>query len=375
MFEFLKSLVAKATDILRRREISLASACGTPRVGDSPGRDKKATLVVTTDEVFSVNKMKYVQYITDCLAFLSFKVKYANAVCFYDVNHIAEDVYCDILGEILDLKLENANNTEPNASAIDLIDKKKKVIVQVSSQRGKGKVDDSLSKIDIAKYKGYRYAFLCIADDPPDYWNEKTFTPPSGVAFDCPKDVYGPTKLSKACNGLDIERARKVYELCRKHFGTRSDGTEHAVARQWVTRDDLHKFIAITAPIVSIEMQVRSRCDGEDASLYYKKKINSLILNQLNSLYSEATSEYLNIRMSLVGAHSLLEELRLLENLHISVDRCGRDDASQLDVAQVSKQLDESISCVARILEAFARELRIDKSDLVSEFMNVVYAS
>ena len=103
---------------------------------------------------FVLNREQKLKFVADCLAWLATQVQIRNAVCFYDVNHIAEDIYCDLLNPILDLNLANRNAIVVNSVAIDLVDSDNKVIVQVSSTRRKKKLTESLSHIDVGKFSG-----------------------------------------------------------------------------------------------------------------------------------------------------------------------------------------------------------------------------
>jgi len=83
----------------------------------------------------------------------STEVKNANANNEYDINIHAENVFIPILNTIFGYNLKNANHTEnKNAEAIDLIDKEKRVAIQVTSTNNIDKIKTTLEKFINSDY-------------------------------------------------------------------------------------------------------------------------------------------------------------------------------------------------------------------------------
>lgn len=79
-----------------------------------------------------------------------------NNYCrFYDINVISESFCCDLLNKSFELNLENTNLFKRNQKAIDLVDKKRGIAIQITSERNLNKIketfeqyiDDGLDKI------------------------------------------------------------------------------------------------------------------------------------------------------------------------------------------------------------------------------------
>ena len=77
---------------------------------------------------------------------------------------LAEYFYKEILNSLFTWELENLNIEQSNFEAIDLIDNKNKVVVQVSCTCENKKVHETISKNELSKenYKGYTLYFVFI---------------------------------------------------------------------------------------------------------------------------------------------------------------------------------------------------------------------
>ncbi|MFR7839157.1 MAG: SMEK domain-containing protein [Blautia massiliensis (ex Durand et al. 2017)] len=71
-----------------------------------------------------------------------------NAVNLYDINIIAEDFFPGLLNLIYGYELKNANHLEKNAPAIDLIDRKNRIAVQVTSDNSSTKIRHTIAEFN-----------------------------------------------------------------------------------------------------------------------------------------------------------------------------------------------------------------------------------
>lgn len=67
-----------------------------------------------------LHKRDYINQVTDALALLSRKVEISASLNLLETNVIAEDFYKDLLNLSLGYTLNNMNEVNPNAAAIDL---------------------------------------------------------------------------------------------------------------------------------------------------------------------------------------------------------------------------------------------------------------
>ena len=126
-----------------------------------------------------------------------------------DSNVLLEDVFKEILNITYGLKLQNANLIKQNIKAIDLIDCSSKTIIQVSSDNSKTKVQTSLDKIELPKYDGYTFKFVCISKGV-SHLKKHHFNVPEGISFNAETDCYDDKRILKDVSAKDIDTIRKL---------------------------------------------------------------------------------------------------------------------------------------------------------------------
>ena len=170
-----------------------------------------------------------IKIISDKLAYLAFLIESRAGLKMYDIHIISESFYAELFNLIFGCNLTNLNLSEPNAKAIDLIDTTNKLIVQVSSDNTKQKVQSSLDGIDTSKYAGFRFLFISISKDV-SHLRKNTFNTPEEVTFNPNDDCYDRTSLvnhivkkgieciERVCDYLnrtvietDVKKAEKVF--------------------------------------------------------------------------------------------------------------------------------------------------------------------
>lgn len=104
---------------------------------------------------------------------------------------ISEGFYCALLNTLMGWNLINANSEEKNASGIDLIDRGRKIALQVSLTCDHKKVQRSIDKFKdkfkSESYDGWHFFFVPIKRDAPHF--REDFSLPEGIIFDKAKDV------------------------------------------------------------------------------------------------------------------------------------------------------------------------------------------
>ena len=316
-------------------------------------------------ERFTLNREKQLRFIADCLTWLSTQVKIRNSVCFYDINHIAEDVYCDLLNSILGLNLTNQNATCVNCAAIDLIDSTNRVVVQVSSTRTKTKLKNSINKIDTVKYCGYRFVFVSISDEPPA-WASDQISVPSGICVNLPGDVIGPQGLMHLCNSLDIKQLGQVYHVCCIHFGNQEKSS-------LLQQEDVRLFFAMFTEIMAKESLICDYCteyldENNPGGKHRLSSISFLSKNQLHDLFVNKADGFLYLRNRLLPHHRLLEIVRHLELLHHEIDNCAAPDEQYMDIKRMRELLMQERNLVVDALSLFSDDLGINREDMFEEF-------
>lgn len=132
-----------------------------------------------------------------------------------DLNIDAEEFYRLLFNIIFDYHLENLNIIEPNAAAIDLIDRDAKVVIQVTSTASKEKIEKTLKNEAIDKYKNYRLKFMFIGNEVSSALRKKIFNNQYNIHFYAHEDLYDITVLLKHIRSLEIEKKEEVYDCIK----------------------------------------------------------------------------------------------------------------------------------------------------------------
>ena len=135
-----------------------------------------------------MNRTIYFNYIEEKLNTLAFRIEERSKINLLELNIHSENFFACLCNIIFDLELENLNFSHQNIDGIDLIDRKNKIVVQVSSTCTKAKIESSLSKNLYTKYKDYSYKFMSISKNAPTSLKSKNFRNPYSMKFD-PKKV------------------------------------------------------------------------------------------------------------------------------------------------------------------------------------------
>lgn len=153
--------------------------------------------------------------ITSRLSYLSSEVRLSGSMNLLDSNVLLEDVFKEILNITYGLKLQNANLIKQNIKAIDLIDCSSKTIIQVSSDNSKAKVQTSLDKIELPKYEGYTFKFVCISKEV-SHLKKYHFNVPEGISFNTETDCYDDKRILRDVSAKDIDTIRKLASYLEK---------------------------------------------------------------------------------------------------------------------------------------------------------------
>lgn len=138
------------------------------------------------------------------LSYLKSQVTLANSLNLTDLNIHGENFYRDFLKH-LGYNCKNINADSMNASAIDLVDDKKKVVIQVTSQNDNKKISETLKKFrKNKKYESYKLKLLLIAKDSKNYTTKFT------DGFDPANDVIDIPSLLTEIQNKNIQEIEEI---------------------------------------------------------------------------------------------------------------------------------------------------------------------
>ena len=172
-----------------------------------------------------MNKEVYLKNIAENLALLSREVSILNAVNLYDINIIAEDFFPGLLNLIYGYELKNANHLEKNAPAIDLIDQKNRIAVQVTSDNSSTKIKHTIEEFNKSQaYHFYDRLVVLILTQKKKY--SSNFDTQGLFSFEKTRDIWDVEKLIKDIRELETVQIKKISdylseELYNKYYSVR----------------------------------------------------------------------------------------------------------------------------------------------------------
>ena len=172
-----------------------------------------------------MNKEVYLKNIAENLALLSREVSILNAVNLYDINIIAEDFFPGLLNLIYGYELQNANHLEKNAPAIDLIDWKNRIAIQVTSDNSSTKIRHTIEEFNKNQaYHLYDRLVVLILTQKKNY--SSNFDTQGLFSFEKERDIWDVEKLIKDIRELETEQIKNISdylseELCNKYYSVR----------------------------------------------------------------------------------------------------------------------------------------------------------
>ncbi len=156
-----------------------------------------------------------INVIFEKLSILSTEVKLGGKFNMLDINVVSELFFAELMNLIFDCNLQNYNIVEQNAKSIDLVDTKNKLIVQVSSDNSKKKVQNSLSGIDNTKYKNFHFLFISISKSASNL-RRQNFAVPKDISFDPNTDCYDIQSIIKKIESKGSTAIEAVSDYLNK---------------------------------------------------------------------------------------------------------------------------------------------------------------
>ena len=169
-----------------------------------------------------MNRNLYYNYIEEKLHTLSGRIETRGKLNLLDLHVHSENFYRDFFNLLYGYKLENMNSKLQNVEAIDLIDHKNKILIQVSATSTKQKIELALSKDIIKKYNGYTFKFISISKDSSGL-RKKNYANPHSINFTPTQDIYDIVTILKDIQSKNIDETKDIYDFIKKELGGEVD--------------------------------------------------------------------------------------------------------------------------------------------------------
>ena len=190
-----------------------------------------------------MNKEVYLKNIAENLALLSREVSILNAVNLYDINIIAEDFFPGLLNLIYGYELKNANHLEKNAPAIDLIDQKNRIAVQVTSDNSSTKIKHTIEEFNKSQaYHLYDRLVVLILTQKKKY--SSNFDTQGLFSFEKARDIWDVEKLIKDIRELETAQIKNVSDYLSEELYNKYYSVRETQAGEVETIIDLIEYIS-----------------------------------------------------------------------------------------------------------------------------------
>ena len=173
---------------------------------------------------------------SDLLYKLCDLVESRNSLNYYDINISSEYFFIPLLNQVFGCDLQNLNNEEKNAAAIDLYDTNGKIAIQVTSDSSANKIHNTLEKYRENKlYEKYAHLIVIVIVRSHTY--RADFTKDTGGKFTFSKndDILTIKSLIKAISALDIEKIESIQKYLEYQLNTLLDETQILTIEQSFT--------------------------------------------------------------------------------------------------------------------------------------------
>jgi hypothetical protein len=169
-----------------------------------------------------MNRSMYFEYIEEKLNTLATRINVKGKLNILNLHNHSEDFYLHLFNRVFSYDLVNLNANLQNVEAIDLLDRKNKIFIQVSAKATKEKIEDSLKKDSLKNYSGYNFHFISISKEASDLRNKKYINPHS-INFSPSVDIHDTTSILNKIKSMNIDESKLIYELIRKELGSEID--------------------------------------------------------------------------------------------------------------------------------------------------------
>lgn len=161
-----------------------------------------------------MNRTILINKITTYFSFLVTNVKLSNKMNLTDDSVNCENIFRDVLNCCYDYNLENTNLFKSNYGAIDLKDDNNRVIIQVTSQRNKQKIQSTLEDDILKNFSDFKLMFVLISEDSATHFQLQKYNNPYLANFDS-KNIFAMEDLLRKIQSLATEKLIKIEDCLR----------------------------------------------------------------------------------------------------------------------------------------------------------------
>tara|TARA_R110000787_G_scaffold129066_3_gene240865 strand:- start:143 stop:1096 length:954 start_codon:yes stop_codon:yes gene_type:complete len=275
------------------------------------------------------NRETIIKNIIGHLAVLKTEVGLRSKVNLQDINVNAEPFYKILLNDILELNLENINIVEQNAAVIDLVDKKNKIAIQVTSNNSKKKITETVEAFNKKElYKEYDVLKILIIKDKTKRNDVLKY---DNFSFDMDDDVIDVNYITSIIQDIDdLERLEKIEkwlsdELVQPYYKSKIESKPNEVKTfikliDFISDEENHKaFEAEDEPDPEYKIEKRFKEYAE----FLKNLYSDMYVDYAYALgLAESNTDISSVKIRKIGAY-----LKDVSNKHLKSSNNNPEEA------------------------------------------------
>jgi len=268
------------------------------------------------------------------LNWLVARLKSRGAINLLDLHLHNETFYQHFLKILYGWDLDNLNLAKRNTPGLDLVDRSRKIVVQVSATASKSKINGSLRKAQ-PEFAGYTFKFICIGD-PNAGLSKETFRSDTQLIFSPTTDIIDCQSLLKLISSMEVPKMESVLDFLKQELKFGPDPAKlesHLAAIITVLSAEDWSVPTGTAETKSFEIERKITYNqlGRSRALVEEYKIHQ---HRLGKIYAEYDRQGRNKSLSILNG--IRAEFLLLDKA------AGPDGLFFGTIANVRKRILES---------------------------------
>lgn len=175
-------------------------------------------------------KQDIIDNIMKMLGCLEYYISISNTQGYTDINVACENLVLRMMNMVYDYNLENYNSKKniANAKGIDLLDEKRMLCVQVTSENTKRKLRKTIEKInETPSLRSYRLKFFILKQKADNLQKSQINTTEHDIfSFDAKEDIIDFNRFCSDLNNLSIDKIQSLNDFLYSWLGNDSFNTK-----------------------------------------------------------------------------------------------------------------------------------------------------
>ena len=175
-------------------------------------------------------KQDIIDNIMKMLGCLEYYISISNTQGYTDINVACENLVLRMMNIVYDYNLENYNSKKniANAKGIDLLDEKRMLCVQVTSENTKRKLRKTIEKInETPSLRSYRLKFFILKQKADNLQKSQINATEHDIfSFDAKEDIIDFNRFCSDLNNLSIDKIQSLNDFLCSWLGNDSFNTK-----------------------------------------------------------------------------------------------------------------------------------------------------